>query len=197
MKEISIEEKARLYDEAIERANKMLSDKEIKYLFPELKEGDRIRKEIITHFKAEQIRLKDSKRYNSWLTWLEKQSEHSHDDWIQELEDKLANATPKQLAEWKEKYFKEESAEWIEEDEKMLDDAIGAINAADYYTYDDKQEIGNWLKSLKDRYTWKPTDEQMDVLEQWLKDNQYKGDARYCYPIFESLYQDLKKLKEG
>ena len=39
------------------------------------------------------------------------------------------------------------------------------------------------------------SDEQMNTLEQWLKDNQYKGDARYCYPIFESLYQDLKKLK--
>ena len=41
--------------------------------------------------------------------------------------------------------------EWSEEDEKMLNDAIGAIGAADYYTYDDKQEIENWLKSIKDR----------------------------------------------
>ena len=43
---------------------------------------------------------------------------------------------------------------------------------------------------------WKPSEEQMNTFEQWLKDNQYKGDARYCYPIFESLYQELKKLKE-
>ena len=42
-------------------------------------------------------------------------------------------------------------AAWSEEDEKMLDNAIGAIGAADYYTYDDKQEIENWLKSLKQR----------------------------------------------
>lgn len=41
--------------------------------------------------------------------------------------------------------------EWSEEDEKMLDDAIGAVCAADYYTYDDKQEIEKWLKSLKQR----------------------------------------------
>lgn len=40
---------------------------------------------------------------------------------------------------------------WSEEDEKMLNDAIGAVGIADYYTYDDKQEIENWLKSLKDR----------------------------------------------
>lgn len=45
------------------------------------------------------------------------------------------------------------------------------------------------------RNMWKPSDEQINTLEQWLKDNQYKGDARYCYTIFESLYHDLKKLK--
>ena len=40
---------------------------------------------------------------------------------------------------------------WSEEDEKMLNDAIGAVGAADYYTYDDKVEIERWLKSLKQR----------------------------------------------
>ena len=41
--------------------------------------------------------------------------------------------------------------QWSEEDEKMLNDATGAIAIADYYTYDDKQEIEAWLKSLKQR----------------------------------------------
>ena len=41
--------------------------------------------------------------------------------------------------------------QWIEEDEKMLNDATFAIAIADYYTYDDKQEIEAWLKSLKQR----------------------------------------------
>ena len=54
----------------------------------------------------------------------------------------------------------------------------------------------DYLKALKNKYTWKPSEEQINTLEQWLKDNQYKGDARYCYPIFDSLYQDLKKLKK-
>lgn len=43
------------------------------------------------------------------------------------------------------------SPTWSEEDDKMLIDAIGAVGAADYYTHDDKQEIENWLKSLKQR----------------------------------------------
>ena len=40
---------------------------------------------------------------------------------------------------------------WNEEDEKMLKSAVGAVWVADYYTYDDKQEIEDWLKSLKER----------------------------------------------
>ena len=43
------------------------------------------------------------------------------------------------------------SSNWSEEDEDMLNDAIGAIGAADFYTDDGKQELENWLKSLKQR----------------------------------------------
>lgn len=42
-------------------------------------------------------------------------------------------------------------SKWSSEDEKMLSHAIGAVWAADYYTYDDKSEIETWLKSLKQR----------------------------------------------
>jgi hypothetical protein len=92
-------------------------------------------------------------------------------------------------------YGEQKPTEWSEEDEKKTRDVIRLIEQGasvqsirDHYT--------NWLKSLKNKYTWKPSEEQINTLEQWLKDNQYKGDARYCYPIFDSLYQDLKKLKE-
>lgn len=40
---------------------------------------------------------------------------------------------------------------WNENDNKMLNHTIGAVWAADYYTYDDKNEIDTWLKSLKER----------------------------------------------
>jgi len=41
---------------------------------------------------------------------------------------------------------------------------------------------------------WKPSEEQIETLGQWLKDKQFDGDSRYVYPIFESLYEQLKKL---
>ena len=41
---------------------------------------------------------------------------------------------------------------------------------------------------------WKPNEEQIATLEKWLKDKQFDGASRYAYPIFESLYEQLKKL---
>ncbi len=82
--------------------------------------------------------------------------------------------------------------EWSEEDEKMLNDAIGAVGAADYYTYDDKQEIETWLKSLKERYVWKPSGEQILALRWILNNIPYN---RHKEEI-SGLLEQLKKLKE-
>ena len=86
-----------------------------------------------------------------------------------------------------------EFAEWSEEDEKMLNKILAVVTL--YYGYNgnvlDKQSCTSFLKSLKDRYTWKPSDEQMEVLEELVEDN----NQRYFYTILRSLYEQLKKLK--
>ena len=41
---------------------------------------------------------------------------------------------------------------WSDEDEELLQHCCGAIAAADYYTLEDKEEMENWLKSLKQRW---------------------------------------------
>jgi len=78
MKELSIEEKARRYDEAIERAKKVLLDctseeqKVVEYITPELKESeDEIRKAVIDAVET----LSDSPLKVKMLAWLEKQGE--------------------------------------------------------------------------------------------------------------------------
>jgi hypothetical protein len=87
------------------------------------------------------------------------------------------------------KYRVQPKQEWSEEDEEEFQIAIDTLDKAGQH------DSAHWFKSLKERYSWKPSDKQIYTLEQWLKDNRYKGDERYCYPIFDSLYQDLKKLK--
>lgn len=95
MKELSIEEKAKRYDKALERAKNLRKDaidmgeniraKQCEIIFPELKEGDdeRIRKELLEHCKnqAKPYIQTGNKcpQIESWIAWLEKQAEVESD----------------------------------------------------------------------------------------------------------------------
>ena len=92
---------------------------------------------------------------------------------------------------------------WSEEDEdnvnKILcicDDFAKSFEISPASTKvikEDVDKIDNWLKSLKERYTWRPSDEQMGVIlsevTAWTK-----GCPKQI--VLESLYNDLLKLKE-
>jgi len=83
MKELSIEEKAKAYDEIREKANKMHYENCeacqmcIEELIPELKESedDKIRKAIINEIsllEKESVIEQEKNVYQSWIAWLEK-----------------------------------------------------------------------------------------------------------------------------
>ena len=133
----------------------------------------------------------------AYLGTIEKDAEHYHPA-TQEQRDLLFQKMKEAGYEWdaekKELKKIEQNPAWSEEDKYNLSDIEAIIHTVrgDGRNAD---KLINWLKSLKERCTWKPSNEQIDTLEQWLKDNRYRGDARYCYPIFDSLYQGLKKLK--
>lgn len=91
MKELSVEEKAQKYNEALERAKSVIEQnplmeylkKGIEYIFPELKEreGERIRKELIEYLKERKSCESYGQyvvRYDRWIAWLEKQGEHAN-----------------------------------------------------------------------------------------------------------------------
>ena len=79
---------------------------------------------------------------------------------------------------------------WSEEDEKMLVDCFNILHRSDYPT-DKVTKTVDWLKSIKDKYTWKPSDEQIELLEALVEDN----NQRYFYTTLNSLYEQLKKLR--
>ena len=146
----SIEEKAKRYDEALkvlhkyDGANIMFSQSLKEEMFPELKESED---------EDERIR-KDCIKYLDW------EYQHCY------LSDKDKIEIKKCIA-WLEKQTEQKPA-WSEEDE-------WCSRQIDYHLYnndeisDDKAgRLRNWLKSLKDRYTWKPSDEQMGVIAQAL-----------------------------
>jgi hypothetical protein len=87
--------------------------------------------------------------------------------------------------------------EWSEEDEETLDYIIAYIekDKSKDKIYTKKTEVlggmVTWLKSLKDRYTWKPSDEQMKALKHASNDCSI---AFADMKILATLYEQLKAL---
>lgn len=52
-------------------------------------------------------------------------------------------------------------------------------------------ELNDWLKSLKERYTWKPSDEQLNALDEVYKTHSANN---VCRRIIFNLLEQLKKL---
>ena len=85
MKELTIEEKAKAYDYALERAKAINDEKDVdvesgtticEYIFPELKESEdeKIKKEIISILRNTYW-TSNRNRFNELVTWFEKQDE--------------------------------------------------------------------------------------------------------------------------
>lgn len=81
MKELSINEKAKAYDEAIERAKKMYGNEIVEEIFHELKEGDdeRIRKNFIHFLKLQKQHHAATFEIEECIDWPEKQGEQLAD----------------------------------------------------------------------------------------------------------------------
>lgn len=91
-----------------------------------------------------------------------------------------------------DEYEQKPKQEWSEEDERMYRGLHNLIYSAPYC--DSRKEFSDWLKSLKDRYTWKPSEEQMNALDSTL---QYGQISNVSKKYLNSLYNDLKQLKES
>ena len=178
MKELTIEEKVKRYDEAIKKAAALYKASEpmsgcnviIETLFPELveSEGEKIRKWCISHFKECINVIKDNDEYKEYLSnkvlaWLERQGEHANFRNKIQVGDKVTRNEAGVLVNLSQlnRVAKPEenkgniggiSANWSEEDEKILGDII-----EDVMTLHSGKTLGvirnkiNWLKSLKGR----------------------------------------------
>ena len=178
---------------------------------PELKKSDdeRIREALIEHFRWNSKQILNEFSNKKALAWLEKQKPA---EWSEEDERKLAESIALIRSNNTGTFYYEKDElssflkslkdrvgcevncttkkEWSEEDED------NRINAIKYLELFDAQGIHgnvatpciNWLKSLKDRYTWKPSDEQMERLKGIINSLPHQK-------VLYSLYQDLLKLK--
>ncbi len=149
-------------------------------LFPELNESEdeRIRKELIAYIKDQQSSFisppdcrdkyeeEENDKYNSWIVWLEKQSEQNS-AWSEE--DKNAIQVLKDIVRHSD-----------EINEKI-------------YIMPLKEKLYDWLKSLRPQKQWKPSDDQIKALAWAL--SLAKNCGEECAFDLRTLYEQLKKLK--
>lgn len=110
----------------------------------------------------------------------------------------IAEIVKEHSSELLERANEQKPAEWSEEDEKIGKELMDfCIKCGQGHTIvnsqDDFRRWTTWLKSLKDRYTWKPSDEQMKWFRDILDYHQFSTKGQ---KIMQSLYDDLKKLIE-
>jgi len=189
MKELSIEEKAKRYDEAYkvaENIRRFSSDiaeiNRMEEIFPELKESEdeKIRKELLGFCKNRAEYYPNDPKYkniSAWIAWLEKQGE--------------------------------QNPAWSEEDEEAIGMAIIALD--DLYDEDSPDttyggynlpfnKAAERLKSLRPQNRWKPSDEQTEALDGICSYIRNKADWEISQDTIHQLYslsEQLKKLKAG
>ena len=83
---------------------------------------------------------------------------------------------------------------WSEEDKNRINRLIAYFEDKESFTAEDGVVYANWLKSLKERYTWKPSDVQMDAILDAI--DYLGGNTKIVQKYLMSLYDQLKKLRE-
>lgn len=240
MKGLSVEEKAKRYDETIEQLRIMMPNwerlsyngktflQDLVYIIPELKEseGEQHRKWILEYL-YDGLRKSDEQfkdHFKSAIAWLEKQGEQKPLSHKFRIGDKVKKGyltyTVEDIGEDSYKlqaYSKdgdkgctefltigyekdyelvEQKPAWSEEDETVLTNTIIMLKegASLHFNKKDITKAVDWLKSLKDRYTWKPNDRELGAILAAIGAERQKGSD--VAKELLNIYQHLKKLRE-
>lgn len=122
--------------------------------------------------------IQDSTMHNPALRTANEEIE----DWLKNLKDKV-QPQPKQ--------------EWSEEDDSKLKEVLYYVEYVNKtnvtFQQRDLTYLINWLKSLRPQSHWKPSDEQMRVLDLAIRCGINRGTTEETTLV--SLFNDLKKLK--
>ena len=164
---------------------------------PELKESEDDR--MIQYFKdlapfdnADELYEKYGFSHKDAIAWLEKQCEQK----IKTPEESLGidSCTYNKIVD--ECIYGEQNPAWSEKDNEHVNSLLKRLDGFCRKEFTTTRfainEDENWLKSLKDKYTWKPSKEQMNTLEYYMHTlvcNEHKE-------VLFGLYADLKKLME-
>jgi len=160
MKELTIEEKAQKYDEAIKEASIAHKDEDrhlkatLERIFPELKESEdeRIRKGLL--YVIEHHPTLPTEEAEEYIVWLEKQCEQKPTTEIKSAEESLgidSETYNKIVDECIYGDDEQKPAKWNEDDDVMLRTAKDVIFKSDDCSDGTTYKLIDWLKSIKER----------------------------------------------
>lgn len=218
---MTTEEKAKAYDEALEKAKMIIVDggydefnNPFVKLFPELKENEdeRVRKEIIAFVKSRLAGFPDCNRF---IAWLEKQGEQkpaklSHDDkiMIRQLTEYFTTRTGLQntdatYVEWlrdlKEKltHVEQKHIEWSEEDETKLNricDFLWKNRKGDTSEIYQQEKDISWLKSIRPQQKQVWSEQDIDMINWLIRDYEKKHEELNADRYgHQEIVSDLKR----
>ena len=101
------------------------------------------------------------------------------------------NKAAERLKSLKDRVIPQLKQEWSEEDDDIIEEIEAIIDAYVLEEYNPKVLI-DWCKSLKDRYTWKPSKGQLECLSYAID----KAEKDYSPLTNNRIYLTLKTLKE-
>ena len=84
--------------------------------------------------------------------------------------------------------------EWSEENEANINRVLYFLQGGGLLP-GQREKLSNWLKSLRPQTTWKPSDEQIRVLQELCKYSEVANLTEKGVEILKSMYNDIKKLK--
>lgn len=238
MKGLTIEQKAKAYDEAIKRVENINTGKckttfmftvgLFEYIFPELAESEdeKVRKallEMIHDTTGDSLWIDYNVHKEDAIAWLEKRGQTFTKKDIDDAYLKGICDTKRELEKQavptdipadavldgnKDGLIadtircKTEKQEWSEEDENLLKLSIENLTELKDRFGEEYGKVGDcivFLESIKDRYTWRPSDKQMVALDGICSYIRNKAEWEISQDMVSDLYklsEQLKKLKD-
>lgn len=201
------EEKAKAYDEAIERAKEVydayrfsmdtsnFNPTDIEYIFPQLAESEdeKIRKWLYDYIeRVGRTWGKQPFHYEQILAWLERQKEQKPAEWSEEdeiiFQHCLVILHDYGYDDWFKSICSQPKQEWDEECKKKIVELKTFISMSKGFNKENRQKAFDMIDSL--RPSWKPSKEQMEALKKEA-DKYWEVDG--VDPLY-TLWQDLQKL---
>lgn len=150
------------------------------FVLPTMKEG--IAKQAVERAFPNLAESEDE-RISKWLINVIEEVK-TDDDWCADL-----NKCNEAIS-WIEKQKEQKPAEWSEEDKEMKLKILKYLSTR--CSVIEFEEVENWLNNLRIRPHWKPSEEQLDALREYIYAKQPNTD-KYGKPVV-SLLSDLKQL---